>query len=129
MSATRSSSFPRILVIGGDDSLREFCREGLPWAGCVTEYARDVADAVSGEFRADVVVVDLPGGTSPATIRRVLEFADAHGSKVIALTDDLAIFGRPIAGAQVLFRPCPPETLWDALAIAIAERVGAERLD
>jgi hypothetical protein len=25
-------------------------------------------------------------------------------------------------GVQVLFRPCPPETLWDALAIAMAER-------
>jgi hypothetical protein len=28
----------------------------------------------------------------------------------------------PTASVQVLFRPCPPETLWDALAIAMAAR-------
>lgn len=116
---------PRILVIGSDPTLREFCRDGLPWAGCATEFAGDISDAMTGGYSADVMLADLPiGPNSAATLRHLHEYADAVGSTLIALTDDLSLIERfsSSSSLQVLFRPCPPETLWDALAIAMTER-------
>ena len=122
-SAPLSQRSPRILVIAADQDLREFCRDGLPWAGCATEFARDIADAISTGFEPDVLVVDLPAGDAAERLNQLREFADAIGSAVIALTDDLTLIQQqPKRGVQFLSRPCPPETLWDALAVAITQR-------
>ena len=121
MSASGSPRLPRILVIAADPSLREFCRDGLPWSGCATEYANDIADAVATGFNPDVLVVDLPrNGTHADMLQGLCQYADAIGSTVIALTDDLELIDQaPKAGVQLLLRPCPPEMLWDALAVAM----------
>jgi hypothetical protein len=120
---SHGSKCPRILVIGSDPTLREFCRDGLPWAGCATEFAGDIADAMTGGYTPDVMLADLPHGPhAAAALVHLQEFADAVGSRLIALTDDLAIIEHAPTQVQVLFRPCPAETLWDALAIAMAER-------
>ena len=124
MTSPPSPNCARILVIGSDPVLREFCRDGLPWAGCNTEFVGDIADAITGGFTPDIVVADLPHGPhTAATLTHLREFADAVGSSLIALTDDRGLVERsPASGSvQVLFRPCPPEALWDALAIAMAE--------
>jgi hypothetical protein len=114
---------PRILVIAADPRLREFCRDGLPWAGCITEYADDISDAITGDFLPDVIVLDLPAnGTHAEQLRHLREYADDVGSRVIALTDDLDLIIQGPAGVQVLFRPCPAELLWDALAVAVDDR-------
>jgi hypothetical protein len=114
---------PRILVIAADPRLREFCRDGLPWAGCVTEYADDVGDAIAGDFLPDVIVLDLPAtGTHAEQLRDLCEYADVIGSSIIALTDDLDLIVRGPVGVQVLFRRCPAELLWDALAAAVDNR-------
>jgi CheY-like chemotaxis protein len=131
MTSPRSGSTkcPRILVIGADPALREFCRDGLPWAGCSTEFARDIADAMTGGFMPDVMLADLPSGPHKvAALRHLKEYADTIGSALIALTDDPALVEQlqPTVTVQVLFRPCAPETLWDALAIAITEREAAQ---
>ena len=119
-----SLPFPRILVIGSDPAVRELCRESLPWAGCATEFAADIADAMTSDFAADVVLADLPAGAqAAAALLHLREFAAAAGSTVIALTDDPALLaGAPdLAGVQVLARSCSAETLWDALAIATTD--------
>ena len=127
-----SPTYPRILVIGRDPALREFCRDGLPWAGCATEFARDIADAMTIGFVPDVLVADLPAGPhSAAMLQRLREFAAHFGSTVIALTDDRSLVehGSTCAECQVLFRPCPPEALWDALAIAMARETPVKQDD
>jgi hypothetical protein len=124
-----SAKCPRILVIGADPALREFCRDGLPWAGYSTEFVGDIADAMTGGFTPDVLIADLPKGPqTAAALIHLKEYADAIGSALIAMTDDLALIERvqPTVALQVLLRPCPPETLWDALAIAMAEREAAQ---
>lgn len=124
-----SAKCPRILVIGADPALREFCRDGLPWAGCSTEFAGDIADAITGGFTPDVILADVPSGPhNVAALMHLKEYADTIGSALITLTDDLSLIEQlqPSLTVQVLFRPCPPETLWDALAIAIADREAAQ---
>lgn len=116
--------FPRILVVTNDVELRQLCREGLPWAGCLTEFVPDANEAARTDFEPDVIVADLlPPTEGPAILRQLLHLAERTHSRVIALTDDLALIARaPVPHVQILFRPCPPETLWDALAIAMVER-------
>jgi CheY-like chemotaxis protein len=124
MTAPNPSS-PRILVIGSDPSLRELCQAGLPWAGCATEFVSDIADAMTNGFVPDVMLADLPADPhTRAALLHLREFADVVGSTLIALTDDRSILARPPVSpdCQVLLRPCPPETLWDALATAITGR-------
>ena len=116
-------SGPRILVIAADPSLREFCRDGLPWAGCTIEFADDLTHAIECEVDPDVILIDLIGnGTQAATLARLREYAAAVRSPVIALTDDRSLAEEDsMAGMHLLHRPCPPERLWDALALAIAD--------
>jgi CheY-like chemotaxis protein len=116
---------PIILVIGSDPSLRELCRDGLPWAGYATEFVEDVADAMTSGIVPDVMVADLPAGPHTAAILMHLrEFGEAIGSAVIALTDDVSLVAPASASAhvQVLVRPCQAELLWDALAMAMMGR-------
>jgi CheY-like chemotaxis protein len=116
---------PRILVIGSDPALRELYHEGLPWAGCAIEFVSDIADAMTNGFVPDIMLADLPTSPhTPAALLHLREFADVVGSTLIALTDDRSILAQaPIsATCQVLVRPCPPETLWDALATAMTGR-------
>ena len=124
MSSTGSPSLriPRILVIAADQPLRDFCRDGLPWSGCAIEFVRDLADAMTCGFDPDVVVIDVPvGGARQKLFEHLCEYADAIGGAVIALTDDFELLRRtPRRGVQFVLWPCPPETLWDALAVAIA---------
>jgi hypothetical protein len=121
-SAPPSQKSPRILVIAADQALREFCRDGLPWAGCATEFACDIADAINTGFEPDVLLVDLPTRHAEQQLNQARAFADKVGSALIALTDDLTLIEQEATnGVQFLFRPCPPETLWDALAIAITQ--------
>jgi DNA-binding NtrC family response regulator len=114
-----------ILVIGSDPALRELCREGLPWAGCATEFAEDLAEAMTSGVVADVIVADLPRGPHTAALLMHLgEFAEAIGSAVIALTDDasLAAAATESASVQVVGGPWHAERLWDALATALLGR-------
>lgn len=123
--APQSHGSPRILVIAADQGLREFFRDGLPWAGCAIEFARDMTDARNSEFEPDVLLVDLPADDAAKLLDLLREYARTLGSSLIALTDDAKLIQREKAGGvQFLFRPCPPETLWDALAIAMADRDG-----
>jgi hypothetical protein len=123
-----SLRLPRILVIAASQPLRDFCRDGLPWAGCATEFVRDLSDALTCGFDPDVVVFDVPArGDNPKVFQHLCEYAEAIGSSVIALTDDFDLLRRPRRnGVQVVLWPCAPETLWDTLAVAIAggDRVG-----
>jgi hypothetical protein len=114
---------PTIVVIGSDPALQELCREALPWAGCATEFAADVADAMTTGLVPDVMLADLPKGPhTAATLMHLREFAEAIGSRVIALTHDRSVAAEASVGrnVQVLLRPCQPEALWDALATALA---------
>jgi hypothetical protein len=135
MPATGSPSLrlPRILVIAADQPLRDFCRDGLPWAGCAIEFVRDLTDALTCGFDPDVVLFDVPADRGSSVLfQHLCEYAEAIGSSVIALSDDFDLLRRPPRNrVQVVLWPCPPETLWDALAVAIAggdrEGVGSQR--
>lgn len=117
-----SLRIPRILVIAAEQPLRDFCREGLPWSGCAIEFVRDLADAITSGFDPDVVVVDVPiGGGRLKLFEHLCEYADAIGCSVIALTDDFELLRQTSRRrVQFVLWPCPPEALWDALAVAIA---------
>jgi hypothetical protein len=117
-----SLRIPRILVIAAEQPLRDFCREGLPWSGCAIEFVRDLADAITSGFDPDVVVVDVPlGGGRRKLFEHLCEYAEAIGCSVIALTDDFELLRRASRRkVQFVLWPCPPEALWDALAVAIA---------
>jgi len=126
------SASPLILVIGSDPALYELCRDALPWSGCATEFVGDIADAMTHDVAPDIMVADLPAGPHAAAgLMHLREFADAIGSTVIALTTDESILAHADASAtcQVLVRPCQPETLWDALAIAMTGRNAARSAD
>jgi hypothetical protein len=116
----------RVLIIGGDRSLREFCRDRLAWIGCAVHFARDITDVITNGFAADIMVADLPGGEhAAATLRHLAEYAEATSSALIALADDLAVMsGLPaiISPVQVLLRPCAPDALCQAVAIARSGR-------
>jgi AmiR/NasT family two-component response regulator len=122
-TGTPSLKLPRILVIAEDQSLCDFCRDGLPWSGCAIEFVRDLSDAITCGFEPDVVLVDVPSnGAGQTLLQHLCEYAEAIRSAVIALTDDLELLQRTRRnGVQFVSRPCPPEALWDALAVAIAE--------
>lgn len=115
----------RVLLIGGDRSLREFCRDRLAWMGCAVHFARDITDVITNGFAADVMVADLPGDArAAAMLRHLAEYAEATGSALIALTDDLTLIASQAAttAVQVLLRPCAPDVLWHAVAIARSAR-------
>jgi len=115
----------RVLIVGGDRCLREFCRDRLAWIGCAVHFARDVTDVITNGCAADVVVADLPCGThAAATLRHLAEYADAIGSAVVALTDDLTLIaGHPAASpVQLLPRPCPADALCHAVTMARSGR-------
>jgi CheY-like chemotaxis protein len=114
-----------VLVVGGDNALREFCRSRLVRLGCAVQFARDIADAMTGGFSPDVMVADLPlDHHTAARLRHLEEFAEAIGSALVALTDDAVLLQRPLATSvvQVLPRPCAPDSLWHAVVIANAAR-------
>ena len=126
------SGFPLILVIGSDPVLHELCRERLPWAGYATEFVDDVAEAMTNRVVPDVMLADLPAGPhAAAVLTHLCEFAGVVGTTVIALTDDPSLLerGTDSGACQVLARACPPEALWDALAIAITSRTTPPRAD
>jgi len=121
----RTPHHSTVLVVGGDGALREFCRSRLGRLGCAVQFARDVADAMTGGFSPDVMVADLPQDLHTiARLRHLEEFAEAIGSALVALTDDAVLLQRPVSASpvQVLPRPCAPDSLWHAVVIANAAR-------
>jgi len=110
-------------VVGGDRCLREFCRDRLAWIGCAVHFAHDVTDVITNGFAADVVVADLPCGThAAATLGHLAEYAEAIGSALVALTDDLTLLAAHPAASpvQLLVRPCAADALCHAVALARA---------
>jgi DNA-binding response OmpR family regulator len=119
-----------ILVIGSDPALRELCRDALPWSGYATEFAEDLADAMTNGVVPDVMVADLPRGPhTAALLLHLREFAEVVGSAVIALTDDASVVATASANVHVLGRPCQAEMLWDALATALMGREAMRALN